>query len=284
MSGNLLIWWSVLCAAASVNAAAWTASAWLLTRRKAALDPETYRTRRRLLWLSAGYVLGCGFRSVFPMVDVPRMCLHDTPLSRIAIGRSVATVAELCFAAQWALVLREAGAAAGGGSALLVSRIVVPLIVVAELLSWGAVLTSNYLLHAAENSLWTLAAVLAVAGFASLLARPGNGHRPVMVAAIVCATAYVTFMTLVDVPMYLARWQADLAAGHELSPLGEGVREVLRRCMVTREWAAWRQDAPWLTLYFTVAVWTSIALAHLPAFARADDAARPESRAQVAAP
>jgi hypothetical protein len=59
---------------------------------------------------------------------------------------------------------------------------------------------------------------------------------------------------------------------------------VLRRCTVTREWAAWRQDVPWLTLYFTVAVWISIALAHLPAFARAGEAARPESRPQVAVP
>jgi hypothetical protein len=279
MSGDLLIWWAVLCAAAAFNVAAWVGSAWLLGRRQVALAPGVYRTRRRLLWLSAGYVLGCGFRSILPMVDVPRMCLHDTVLSRIAVGRSVATVAELCFAAQWALVLREAGAAAGSRSALLVARIVVPLIFVAELLSWGAVLTSNYLLHAAENSLWTLAALFAAAAFAVLLARPGDGQRRVLVAAIVCATAYVTFMALVDVPMYVARWQADLAAGNAPVAIAAGLRDVLQRCTVTRDWGAWRQDVPWLTLYFSVAVWISIALAHLPAFARVsgtpDAAVRP---------
>ena len=84
--------------------------------------------RRRLLWLSALYVLGCGFRSVLPMIDVPRLCLHDTWVSYIAVGRSVATVAELAFAAQWALLLREAGATRA-------SRAVVPLIVAAEILS-----------------------------------------------------------------------------------------------------------------------------------------------------
>jgi hypothetical protein len=268
MTGKLLVWWTVLCAAALLNLFAWAGSAVLLRRRKAELSPELYRARRRLLWLAGGYVLGCGFRSVLPMVDVPRICLHSTLLSRIAVGRSVATVAELCFAAQWALVLREAGSAAGSGTAVLIARMVVPLIVVAELLSWGAVLSADYVLHAAENSLWTLTAALAVVGFASTGARFGTWRRHVVIAAIVCAVGYIAFMTLVDVPMYVARWRADLAAGHAALPLAQGLREVLARCTVTRDWAAWRLDVPWLTLYFTFAVWISIALAHLPGFAR----------------
>jgi hypothetical protein len=268
MPGNLLLWWSVLCAAAVFNLAAWGGSAWRLKRRAAALPFDVRRTRRSMLWLSAIYVLGCAFRSVFPMVDVPRICLHDTFVSYIAVGRSVATVAELCFAAQWAIVLREAGANADGGLAALVSRLLVPIIAVAEICSWGAVLTTNNFMHAAENSLWTLAAVLAVASFVSLRLRFGEWRGRILLAAIVCGAGYVAFMTLVDVPMYLARWQADLAAGREFLSPGEGLREIVRRCTVTRDWAAWREDVPWLTLYFTVAVWISIALAHLPAFAR----------------
>jgi hypothetical protein len=97
-----MIWWLALCAAAVVNVVAWGVSAWMLGRRRALLPAATYSTRRRLLWLAALYVLGCGFRSVLPMIDVPRFCLHDTWVSYIAIGRSVATVAELAFAVQWA--------------------------------------------------------------------------------------------------------------------------------------------------------------------------------------
>lgn len=268
MSGALLIWWVTLCTSAAINVVLWSISARIFARRAPTLPPEVARTRRRLLWLSAGYVLGCAFRSVFPMVDVPRMCLHDTIVSRIFIGRSVATVAELCFAAQWAIVLREAGQAAGGGLALAASRILLPLIVVAEILSWAAVLTSNYVLHAAENSLWTLGAVLALAGFANLIARLGAWRRMVLIAALVCAGTYVAFMSFVDVPMYLARWQADLAAGQMPIAVAEGLRETLARCVVTHDWAAWRQDVPWLTLYFSVAVWISIALALLPPFGR----------------
>jgi hypothetical protein len=62
------------------------------------------------------------------------------------------------------------------------------------------------------------------------------------------------------VPMYLRRREP---AGAHLT-LSEGLRQLLRRCTVEREWAQWRQDAAWLTPYFTLAVWISIALAYVP--------------------
>jgi len=228
------------------------------------LPASIYSTRRLILWLAAGYVLGCGFRSVLPMVDVPRICLHDTPLSRIVIGRSVATIAELCFAAQFSLLLREAGRTTGRRAVVFLSGALLLLIVVAEMFSWSAVLTTNYLLHAIENSLWTLCATLALIASATLRAQLDDRGVRFLAAVLVCGAAYVAFMTIVDVPMYLARWHAALAAGHEPLSLQSGLREILNRCTVVREWSAWRDDVPWLTLYFTTAVWISIALAHAP--------------------
>src|SRR5262249_47027727 len=58
-----------------------------------------------MLLLCAAYVFGCAFRSFLPRADVQRICLFDTWLSSVMIGRSVATVAEVCFAAQWAIAL-----------------------------------------------------------------------------------------------------------------------------------------------------------------------------------
>lgn len=261
MQGSLLAWWLALCAAALVNVLAWAWSAWRLASRAAHMPPDTptdlSASRRWLLWLSAGYVLGCAFRSVFPMVDVPRICLHDNWISRIAVGRSIATVAELCFAAQWALLLREVDTR----PAALASRLIVPLIVAAELFSWSAVLTSNYLLHAVENSLWTLAAALAIVGFMSLWQRADGATARFAGAAVVSGAVYVAFMVTVDVPMYLARWTA---AGDAGPPLAEGLHSLVARCIVQHDWAAWREDVLWLSLYFTVGVWVSIALAHAP--------------------
>ncbi len=260
MDGALSAWWLALCASAAVNVLLWTWSARRLVHR-AAQAPELLAARGLQLWLSAGYVLGCGFRSIFPMVDLPRICLHDTWISRIAIGRTVATVAELCFALQWALLLREAGA--GGGAAALAGRLIVPLIVTAEIFSWGAVVTSNYLLHAVENSLWTLAALLGLAGFLSLRPQAGAGTARFLETACACAGGYVAYMAAVDVPMYLSRWHTD-AAGDGSLPLAQGLRTLFERCIVEPRWEAWHNDVPWMSLYFTVAVWISILLAHAP--------------------
>jgi hypothetical protein len=256
MEGALLAWWLTLCAGAAINLLLWVGSAGRLRHRAAQMPAELRSSRKQMLWLSAAYVLGCAFRSVFPMVDAPRLCLHDTWISRIVVGRTIATIAELCFAFQWALLLREAGTR----TATLAGRLIVPIIAVAELFSWSAVLTSNYLLHAVENSLWTLAAALVLMAFLSIRPRVEAGAARFLAAASVCALVYLAFMMTVDVPMYLSRWQS--AAG-SLSP-EEGLRTLFARCVVGRDWNSWREDVPWLSLYFTVGVWISIALTHAP--------------------
>lgn len=264
MPGALLIWWTALCAISMINLVAWAYCARTLQPQRGLLAADTFAARRWLLWLSAAYVLGCAFRSVLPMIDVPRTCLHDSLLSRIAVGRSVATAAELCFVAQWALLLREGAMATGNRAARLAAYAIIPIIVVAETFSWLAVLASNYLFHAAENSLWAAAALITVAAGAILRPLLDNAGRRFLAAVTVAGIVYVLFMVAVDVPMYLSRWQADLAAGRQPMTIAEGLGEILRRCNVVWEWSAWRTDATWLFLYFSVAVWISIGLVRAP--------------------
>ena len=60
--------------------------------------------------------------------------------------------------------------------------------------------------------------------------------------------------------MYLTRWRADVASGRRpLRPL-EGLRDVSLRWVVTHDIAEWREEIPWMSLYFSVAVWSSLAL------------------------
>jgi hypothetical protein len=257
IASTTTIWWWALCAAAALNAAAWAVSAHYFWRIRPRIDPGIVRTRDLLLWLSLVYVLGCAFRSLFPMLDVERLCLHDTPVSRIAVGRSVATVAELAFATQWMLLLKEAGA-------VRAARAVLPLIVLAEALSWLAAVSANDLYHAAEMSVWTLTAVLAVGFFASRWPHEGAAGRRVIAAALSISAGYVAFMAAYVVPMFFGRWQADLAAGWQPLPLQAGLAQIVGHCTVARDWARWQEDAVWLTLYFTTAVWMSIALSRVP--------------------
>ena len=262
MPVELTVWNAALCAFAIINVAAWISARRRLQRRAAVLPPKVVATRRAMLGLSAIYVLGCAFRSALPMLDVQRICLHDTLLSRVAVGRGVATIAELAFVAQWALLLREAAEGQDKSIVAQAHRALLPLGVAAEIVSWLGVLTRNNLLHAIENSLWTLGAALVLVALAALL-KGADARRRRMVAVVIVAVAgYLVFMVAVDVPMYLQRWHAS---GETALPLAIGMAEVLRRCVPTPLVAAWREDIPWLTLYFTAGVWLSIALVDAPA-------------------
>lgn len=267
-SDSVMTWWALLSAMAVFNVAVWGMSAHVLGKRLPGLAPPVARTRQLLLWLGAGYVVGCAFRSFLPMIDAARICLHDTAASRIVIGRSVATVAELCFAAQFALLLAEAARSTGHAVTRFAARWLFPFAVVAELFSWSAVLTTNYLFHAIENSLWTVGAAAVVGAFASAWARVDGRSRRFIVAVVISGCLYLAFMTLVDVPMYVSRWQATLASGGETLSALTGFGEIVARCSVVRGWETWRQEIPWLSLYFSTAVWISIALAHAPPLSR----------------
>lgn len=262
------LWWMSLCAASVFNVGAWVWSRRALHARRAGLPAPAYALRRTVLALGAIYVLGCAFRSWHPMIDAPRLCLHDAWGASIVVGRSVATVAELCFAAQWMLILREAGAAAGHRPTTLMAAALLPLIALAEVASWYAVLTTDYLFHALENTLWTLAALGVVASFLGVRATVDDRSRRFVDTVVACGLAYVAFMAIVDVPMYLGRWVADVAAAKPLLTLAEGWREVVAPCRIVTAWEAWDEDVAWLSLYFTAAVWISVALPHVPGLGR----------------
>lgn len=264
MSGEIFWWWFFLCTIAGFNILAWTLTAAALERRQAALTPEEYDLRRVQLLLSAGYVLGCAFRSALPVFDVQRFCLFDTWLSSVIVGRSVATFAELCFAAQWALLLREISRATGSGVGRVTAIVMVPLIAVAEMFSWYSVLTTSNLGHVIEESIWGLSAGLLVMSLLWIWPRVNAAMRPLLAAWCVAGIAYVAFMFLVDVPMYWSRWLADEEARRSYLSLADGVLDVSGRWIVSHRWQDWRTEVAWMSLYFSVAVWLSIALVHAP--------------------
>src|SRR3954465_117529 len=136
-SNPVAIWWCFLLIVSTANIALWM----LLHRRYRQMTPSTQRGIFRievLVLLCAAYVFGCAFRSVLPRADVQRISLFDTWLSSVVVGRSVATVAEICFVAQWAIILHQRGTMAGADTTLNAAWVIVPLILIAECFSWYA--------------------------------------------------------------------------------------------------------------------------------------------------
>jgi hypothetical protein len=254
------IWWCFLVGVSAANIAALLL---LLVRYR-----NTVANRRPgrfaiepLLVLGAIYVFGCAFRSVLPRADVQRICLFDTWLSSIFIGRSVATAAELCFALQWAIALGALGSLASSDTAKNISKAIVPLIVMAECCSWYAVITTNFFGNVLENSLWTITFVLIAVALLRLLTRFRGIVQLVPAALAAGIGCYAVFMCTIDVPMYFSRWQMQVANGQDFYGLISGLHDLATRWTVTRDIVQWRDEIPWMSLYFSLAVWTSLALA-----------------------
>ncbi len=253
-SPGISVWIWLLRAICVVNVAAWGWTAWRLRAEASRLPDGVARHRRQLLWLSALFVFGCAFRSILPRADVQRIALFSGWWSCVMIGRSVATIAELAFMAQWALVLR-AGSGDQRDFGWWVGRVLVPVIAVAELCSWYAVLTTNYMGNVCEQSIWTLSSALVVMG---LIKHRAGAWRPFgeMVAAFI--VPYIVFMAVTDVPMYFRRWRADEVSGRTYLSLADGVRDASFRVVVTRRWDLWHDEVAWMTLYFSSGVWISV--------------------------
>jgi hypothetical protein len=250
-------WWGMLTLVSGVNIAAW-----ILMYRELHDAGSSGRIpgMQIMLLLSAAYVFGCAFRSFLPRADVQRICLFDTWLSSVAVGRSVATVAEVCFAAQWTMILLQLGTMSGATTAVYAAWVIVPLILIAECFSWHAVVTTNYLGNAIENSIWAVAFFIAGVGICRLIPEFDGALRIILVGAVVGIVVYLAFLMTVDVPMYLKRWRADVARGNRgLRPL-EGFRDVSTRWVVTHDISEWREEIVWMSLYFSGAVWASLGL------------------------
>ena len=258
-SNPLAWWWSLLTLVSGANIAVWFLLYRQLHEQPANSLGGTPGAELMLL-LSAAYVFGCAFRSILPRADVQRICLFDTWLSSVVVGRSVATVAEICFAAQWAIILQQLGTMTGADTTLNAAWVIVPLILIAECFSWYAVLTRHYLGNAIENSIWAVAFFVVGIGLCRLLPEFDGPARVVIAVAITGIVAYLAFLMTVDVPMYLSRWRAGLADGSKLLRPLEGLRDVSTRWVVTHDFAHWKDEIPWMSLYFSMAVWASLAL------------------------
>jgi hypothetical protein len=212
----------------------------------------------RRAWLALLYVVACGVRATWPRQDGDRVCMWDHPLSPPLVGRSLACCAEVAFAALvCAAVVRtvESPAAPRIAAAVLAAN------VVAQSCCNYAVVTRDQRGHVVEESIWTVSGAIVVALCAAQLYRRGGFRQPnggFLTAATVGGLGYVAFMVTVDVPMYVYRALHDTAVGTQFASIGDGLREMAECHVITQADAYWKTEMPWMSLYFTVAVWVML--------------------------
>jgi len=191
MQSGVEIWWIMLLIVSVMNIVVWIYTAIRFLRSKTTFLPDVYAGRVLILCLSGGYVLGCAFRSFLPRIDLERIVLVDTWLSSMLVGRTVATVAELCFIAQCAILLHEIGKEKNNNFAIYVSVALLPIIMIAEGFSWYAISSTHYFGSVVEESLWTIVGILLVSSFVSLWPDLKGKQRQFLAAMIVFGVVFL---------------------------------------------------------------------------------------------
>ncbi|MDC0254438.1 hypothetical protein OAK75_06025 [Bacteriovoracales bacterium] len=251
-----ILWWRILSGLATVNICLWVTGAFTVE--------VTGPYIKWQLFFSGTFTAVCAFRSYFPRICLERYCLFDRPASSIILGRSAATIAEVSFAFQVGLMIHEMGTTTGISWLQNLLIPIVFLLTVAQFFCWLSVLSLNHLGHAIEESLWAFTfLIVGVSLFFSLAHLDGNWFAMALGGSMACAL-YVLFMLLVDIPMYISRWKEGLGSKNQKMGLKEGWNDALRRRVPTRDWKIWKPEAAWLTGYFTIAVWISLAITFLP--------------------
>jgi len=272
--GIAIAWNWVMFGIALGNLGAWSTMAFFALRRKPRPDragiaasplywDAVWRLRYVLAFL---YVVACGIRGSLPRQDGERGCMFDHPLSPPLVGRCLACVAELSFVAltcaTTAQVIR----------APFIWKLVTLAFcanVVAQSCCTYAIITRDQFGHVVEQSIWTataaglfglcLAAMCYPAFFNTL---PTSRAQSFLWAALLLCPFYILFMVLVDVPMYYQRALEDLAAGRAALGFRQGIAEISTCAFVTQADDFWMPELPWMSLYFSLCVWSGLWMAN----------------------
>jgi hypothetical protein len=251
-----LAWWRALCVLGVSNVCLWLAI-WYFGSNS---DPYCAIQ----LALSGVYVFVCAYRSIFPRVDLERLVVVDSTLSNIFLGRSAATIAEICFGIQLGLLVHQLGDYAGLPWVQHAAWVITLCTVIAQAFCWHSILTLNHITQAVESLLWA-AGFSWMAALLAIIAMDTSGvvHILAIVGALGSA-AFVTYAVTIDIPLYLRRFRRGREGGQQYLSITQGARDAWDRREISHSWDRWRDDALWLTPYFSVGAWFSMALIFLP--------------------
>lgn len=257
-------WWMCLSGLAMVNISVWCKSYDHFKYSESAYT-------KLQLYLSGVYVLVCAYRSIYPRIDLERYCLFDTQLSSIFLGRLSATVAEICFSCQFALLFIQIDQLDDSKDLFLIkvaTKVLVPSITVAQMCCWCGVWTLESYWHAIEESIWAVMSLLLCGCFASIWVSNTEGApyeefiSQLAVTGLIISLLYFAFMVTVDVPMYIEKSKQKVGQAKSKSSV-RSIKDIWSRRVITTNWKVWRHEAPWLTGYFSTAVWISMSLIYV---------------------
>jgi len=267
------VWWGAMLAIVFLNAYFYIKTVGAASQK---VPPGASRSLQkymwRMKWLAVPFVFECAWRSVFPSIYNARQTLFDTPLNAILVDRSLAALGEVCWMAQFALALVyiDKQRCQNGHCAIKLSaNAIVALAVLGECNSCYSTFTTNALFEVYEAVCWaSIGGLACITGWYTYCGVRGLSTNTALTArnfgllAGISGLIYFPYMCMSDIPRYYAIYKSQDPS----SFLGfwEGLIDAATTRHPTRQWTNWKDDAMWMTAYFSVAAWSSILMIHAP--------------------
>lgn len=265
-----ILWWESLSVFSLLNIA--FISSYIYNSR------ELVKEEKKLLSYSFIYTVVCAVRSFWPRKDIEQICFIDSRMSTPFVGRSLATIAEIFYVF---LIINVYNNIINYVSNLtkkdlnilkIMINNIYPLVLTAELFSWLGCMSKYYLWNAIEESLWMISSALLVITSCLLyyiITCYYNNKKIIYIKKllkfiIIFGIPFVLFMIVVDVPMYVNRWNENIN-GSYIEDFKEKYNKLTYQSLVefdtckkiSKDYSIWRPEMPWLTGYFTMGVWSS---------------------------
>ena len=241
------LWWHLMCCGTYFNVM-------LLST----ISPTT-NDEKKQKYLSSLFLLSTSIRSLFPRIDVERICYFDTFISTTIVGRTLATVGEVAFSLQISLAMLRLMKELDVRS--FVPYVITPAITVAQVLCWCGVLTTNQLFHCFEESIWTIFMFLLIPLTFRLMRKTEcNKVYYKLMGCMTLLTIYVIYMAFIDVPMYYKRYIHNEKQNVSYLSLKEGIADSTSCKVVTQSYYVWKEDSIWMIGYFIFCSLISIGL------------------------
>ena len=195
--------------------------------------------------------------------------MFDFYLSCAVIGRTLATIAELCFISQISILINELSEDVLNFSSLglklnrFCAYLIFVLILIAETISWIGILTKNQLFNCGEESLWMISILIALICFMNIFINRKKNSNNVYLNLFfflffLVGTMFVLYMFLVDILMYYKRWKLSEDKNMKYLGIIEGYYDASYCHELTKNYSEWKEDIMWMTPYFSFCVWASI--------------------------
>ena len=240
-------WWYFLCSGVILNIAL------LLSR-----ETRTKHERRQKIF-SFLFILSNTVRSIFPRIDVERICYYDSFVSTTIVGRSFATIGEISLSLQIACSLFLMTQQLGVPSSF--PYILPPAITFAQMLCWCGVLSTNQIFHVFEESIWAVSFTMIIPLLIKLQRKAQDSDKKKkLLGCVIMASVYVIYMFAVDIPMYYRRYEENNDTGVQYLSLRDGLYDAMKCKLVTTKYEVWKEDAVWMIGYFVFGSFISVGM------------------------